>query len=194
MTAHLDQARYASIDLFEGPAICFAQTVQTGKRGRPRVEIEPSLLSTALGLRPKTQIAETAKCCARTVRRRQLDYGINVPGPSPPVHNGGVPQVAVISDEELDQYLVIIMQDFPSFGRWLATACLKANGVMVSERRVREALVHVNGVPGTFGGRRVHRRWYWVAGANSLWHHDGQHGILVSCCFLKYKAYPQPQA
>ena len=129
MTAHLDRARYASIDLFEGPAICFAQTVQTGKRGRPRVEIEPSLLSTALGLRPKTQIAETAKCCARTVRRRQLDYGINVPGPSPPVHNGGVPQVAVISDEELDQYLVIIMQDFPSFGRRLATACLKANGV-----------------------------------------------------------------
>jgi hypothetical protein len=192
--AHLDRERYASSDPFEGPAICFARTVQTGKRGRPRVEVDPSLLSTALGLRPKTQIAETAKCSARTIRRRQLDHGINVPGPSPSVGNGSIPQVAVISDEELDRYLVIIMQDFPSFGRRLATACLKANGVKVSERRVREALVRVNGVPGIFGGRRVHRRQYWVAGANSLWHHDGQHGIPISCCFLKYKAYPQSQA
>ena len=48
---------------------------------------------------------------------------------------------------------------------------------MVSEARVRDSLERVSGVPGTFGGRRVHRRRYQVAGANSLWHHDGQHGI-----------------
>ena len=59
----------------------------------------------------------------------------------------------------------------------MATAALRANGVIVSEGRVRGSLARVSGVPGTFGGWRVHRRRYQVAGANSLWHHDGQHGI-----------------
>lgn len=180
MMYHLDQARQASSDPLEDPAIPFVHTIQTGRRGRPRVEIEPDLLSTALTLRPKTQIAKTAMCSARTIRRRQLDYGIDVPGPS----HSQTQQVGrdnsdfPLSDEELDWYLANIMQDFPSFGRRLATASLRANGVIVSEGRVRESLTRVSGVPGTFGGRRVHRRRYRVAGANSLWHHDGQHGIV----------------
>ena len=187
MTFYLDQARQASSDPLEDPSIQFVHTVCTGRRGRPRVEIEPNLLSTALTLRPKTRIAETASCSACTIRRRQLEYGIDIlrPGHSQTQQshrdNGGsfLPSVE-INDEELDRYLAIIMQDFPSFGRRLATACLRANGVVVSEGRVRNSLTRVSGVPGTFGGRRVHRRRYQVAGANSLWHHDGQHGT----CYL----------
>lgn len=180
MMYHLDQARQASSDPLEDPAIPFVHAIQTGRRGRPRVEIEPNLLSTALTLRSKTQIAKTAMCSARTIRRRQLDYGIDVPGPS---HSqiqqvGGDNGDSLLSDEELDWCLASIMQDFPSFGRRLAMASLRANGVIVSEGRVRESLTRVSGVPGTFGGRRVHRRRYRVAGANSLWHHDGQHGIV----------------
>ena len=185
MTYHLDQARQASSDPLEDPTISFAHTVRTGRRGRPRVEIQPSLLSTALRLRPKTRIAETAGCSARTIRRRQLDYGIDMPQPGRPRalqadennDNFQPPRSSVFSNDELDQYLAVVIQDFPTFGRRLATASLQANGVIVSEGRVRDSLARISGVPGTFGVRRVHRRRYRVAGANSLWHHDGQHGI-----------------
>lgn len=183
MISHLDQARHASSDPLEDPAISFTYTVHTGRRGRPRIEVEPNLLSTALTLRPKTQIANTAKCSARTIRRRQLDYGIDTPGPSrsqvQPTGGNDTPahsRSETISDEELDQCLAIIIQDFPTFGRRLATASLRAHGVIVPESRVRDSLTRINGAPGVFGGRRVHRRRYKVAGANSLWHHDGQHG------------------
>jgi hypothetical protein len=192
MTLHLDQARQASSDPLQDPIIPFAYTTHTGRRGRPRVEVDPNLLSTALTLRPKTQVAKTAECSARTIRRRQIDYGIVVPGPSHSQaqqavgDNGGPPYSGAIGDEELDRYLAIVIQDFPSFGRRLATAALRANGVMVSEGRVRDSLARIRGVPGVFGGRRVHRRRYHVAGANSLWHHDGQHGTnhlyyLINC-------------
>ena len=183
MTSYLDQARHASSDPLEDPTISFAYTIHTGRRGRPRVEVEPNLLSTALTLRPKTRIAETAKCSARTIHRRQLDYGIVVPKPSQPQGqqaggDGAPPHLDTISDEELDQHLALVIQDFPTFGRWLAAASLWANGVLVTESRVRDSLTRISGVPGVFGGRRVHRRRYKVAGANSLWHHDGQHGIV----------------
>ena len=180
MIQYLDQARHASSDPLEVPVIPFAQKVQTGRPGRPRIEIDPNLLSTALTLRPKTRIAQTASCSARTIRRRQQDYGISAPGPSQqtdPLDTHSNPNE--ITDEELDQCLAAIIQDFPTFGRRLATASLRANGIMVPEGRVRESLACVNGTPGIFGGRRVHRRHYKVTGANSLWHHDGQHGMSL---------------
>jgi len=187
MTNHLDQARHASSDPLEVPPISFTHTAQTGKRGRPRIEMEPNLLSTALGLSSKTRIAETAHCSARTIRRRQLDYGIPGPGPRQPQtqqqaeENGNaIPHPGIITDDELDRSLAAILQDFPFFGRRLATGALRANGVIVPEIRVRDSLTRIRGVPGTFGGRRVHRRKYQVPGANSLWHHDGQHGTCYS--------------
>ena len=186
MTLHLDQARHASSDPLVDPTIQFAYTIHTGRRGRPRIEVEPSLLSTALTLRPKTRIANTAMCSARTIRRRQLEYGIAVPGPSLSQtqhigeNNNNPSSREPIDDAELDWHLAIIIQDFPTFGRRLATASLRANGVIVSESRVRDSLTRINGAPGVFGGRRVHRRRYKVAGANSLWHHDGQHGTSQS--------------
>ena len=123
MTHHLDQARQVSSDPLEDPVIEFVQTVRTGKRGRPRVEIEPSLLLTALTLRAKTQIAKTAGCSTQTIRRRQLDYGISEPTPNHSQaqqtggpNGGSLLQSRDISDEELDWWLLIIIQDFPSFG------------------------------------------------------------------------------
>jgi hypothetical protein len=182
MISYLDQARNASSDPLEVPVIPFAWTACTGLPGRPRVEVEPYLLSTALSLRPKTRIAKTAKCSARTIRRRQLDYGIVTPGPSHRQdHQAGAnntpPHSGTISHEDLDQCLSIIIQDFPTFGRRLATASLRTHGITVPESCVRDSLTRINGAPGTFGGRRVHRHRYKVAGANSLWHHDGQHGM-----------------
>ena len=152
MTSYWDQARQTSSDPLEDPAIPFVHTVQTVGFGWPRVELEPNLLSTALILRPKTQIAKTAGCSTRTIQRRQLEYGIHTPGPG---HSQQARQVGgdnEVSDEELDQCLAIIMQDFPSFGQRLTTASLRANRVIVSEGRMRDSLTRVSGVPGVFGG------------------------------------------
>jgi len=98
--------------------IPFACTVRTGLRGRPRIEIDPNLLSTALELRPKTQVTKTADCSARTIRRRQQDYWILISrlnetmgGPEVPLHSEEV------TDDQLDQHLATVVQDFPNFGR-----------------------------------------------------------------------------
>ena len=64
MTFHLDQAQQASSDPLEDPPIQFVHTVKTGRPGQPRVTIELNLLSMALTLRPKTQIAKKANCSA----------------------------------------------------------------------------------------------------------------------------------
>ena len=183
MTSYLDQAWHVSSDPLEAPMIPFAGAVRTGLHGCPQIEIDPNLLSVALELCPKTQVAKMANCSARIIRWRQQDYGILI-SRSNQQQTGCQEEVLTpleeITDEQLDQHLAIIIQDFPNFGRRLATASLRAIGVIVPEHRVGDSLAHVNGTPGTFGGRRVHRRRYKVAGANSLWHHDGQHGI----CFL----------
>ena len=67
-------------------------------------------------------------------------------------NQGSLPPSAEISNEELDKCLAVVLQDFPSFGRWLATASLRANVVMVSEGCVRDSLTCVIGVSGIFGG------------------------------------------
>ncbi|CUA71582.1 hypothetical protein RSOLAG22IIIB_09669 [Rhizoctonia solani] len=40
------------------------------------------------------------------------------------------------------------------------------------------ALQEVRGAPGVFGNRAIHHIKYRVPGPNSLWHHDGQHGLV----------------
>ena len=175
MIQYLDQVWHASSDPLEVPMIPFTQKVRTGRPGRSRIEVDPNLLSTALTLHPKTWIAQTASCSAQTICQRQQDYSISAPGSSKqmdPLNTHSYP--SEITDEQLDQCLAAIIQDFPTFGHRLATASLRANGIMVPEGRVRESLARVNGTPGIFGGQRVHRRCYKVAGANSLWHHDSR--------------------
>ena len=57
---------------------------------------------------------------------------------------------------------------------------LKAAGHHVPVERIAASYLRVRGTPGSFSGRTIHRRVYKVAGANSLWHHDGQHGKYSS--------------
>jgi hypothetical protein len=55
---------------------------------------------------------------------------------------------------------------------------LRHMGHRISRVRLQQSYSHVHGAPvSEFGPRRIHRRVYNVPGPNSLWHHDGQHGI-----------------
>lgn len=60
---------------------------------------------------------------------------------------------------------------------------LHSNGHRVPRERIAAAYIRVHGTPGTFAGRRIHRKVYNVAGPNSLWHHDGQHGKSLFVTF-----------
>jgi len=52
----------------------------TGRRGRPRTEINPNFLLQALDLRGPTYLGPVFKCSARTVQQRALEHGLVDPG------------------------------------------------------------------------------------------------------------------
>lgn len=190
MVAALDNACYLSADPLDRPMVEVSYKVWTGKRGRPRIYIDPEALSYALELRSCSHLGDIFGCGSRTVHRRALDEGIAKPGA--PVFivqelpDGSTAKIynqerqpshfAVQSDAELDAHIFAILQSFPKMGRGKITAALEARGASASRSRIKASRIRVQGTPGIFGHRAIHRRKYFVPGANSLWHHDGQHG------------------
>ncbi|KAK6992517.1 hypothetical protein R3P38DRAFT_3083810 [Favolaschia claudopus] len=162
------------------------------RRGRPRKDIDKTFLEGALKLWGCAGIARALQCHPRTVRRNALHHGLV--GAGPPVYqdtydNNGEPQrlwqstgpaIATISNvpDELDAQVADILNLFPNFGRGMIAGALLARGFRVPEARIQEAYSRVHGVPRYFGDRAVERRIYSVPGVNSLWHHDGQHGLI----------------
>jgi hypothetical protein len=59
----------------------------------------------------------------------------------------------------------------------MIAGALRAHGHHVSRRHIEESYLRVHGAPAGFGHRRIERRNYWVPAVNSLWHHDGHHGM-----------------
>ncbi|KAJ6477881.1 hypothetical protein C8R47DRAFT_984653 [Mycena vitilis] len=185
MVSDLDEARHISSDPPDAPDLVVTRRVSTG--GRPRIEIDPQFLSQALDLRGTTHLARVFNCSSRTVRRRALAYGLALPGA--PVYtdtsrpDGTVARtyssttraMSTLTDEQLDTLLVSMLEVFPDFGRRMLMGRLKAAGHHVPRDRITASYLRVHGAPGRFGLRLIHRRPYTVAGANSLWHHDGQH-------------------
>ena len=186
MVGQLDEARHLSSDPPDGPNLVVSRSVATG--GRPRLEIDPHFLAQALDLRGTTHLAAVFNCSARTIRRRALRYGLAQPGHpvyvNTPQPDGTVTRsysstsrpVSTLTDEQLDTLLTSILEVFPDFGRRMLSGRLKAGGHHVPRARITASYLRVHGSPGGFGIRFIPRRPYKVAGANSLWHHDGQHG------------------
>lgn len=84
--------------------------------------------------------------------------------------------VSTLSDDDLDREIGAILEVFPSFGRTMIIGHLCAQGHRVPQDRITASYLQVNGAPGVFGARQIAQKVYSVAGPNSLWHHDGQHG------------------
>ena len=85
-------------------------------------------------------------------------------------------RISALTNDELDALLSSILEIFPTFGQWMIVGHLKASGHHVPRECITESFLQVHGTPGVFGQCTIHRKVYKVAGANSLWHHDGQHG------------------
>jgi len=163
---------------------------QRGTRGRPRIHIDRQFLSFALEVRGPIDVAKVLGCHSRTVRKRAVEYGILPPGAAPFQNavrdDGTVTRIRIgsmkhtrmsdISDLELDNAIAGILRDFPDFGRRMIDGRLRAQGILVSRARRELSYLRIHGPPPLFRRPPLVRREYWVAGVNSMWHHDGQHG------------------
>lgn len=188
----------ASLQSHDPPAIPPAvsnlvQHVGGRDRGHPQIIINQEFLAEALPMTTQVHLTSLLQCSARTIRRHALAQRLAEPGN--PVfaeytdkegriirihsHSATRTRDQNLTDDELDNVLRQILEIFPSFGRMMLMGQLKHQGHKVTRERVRESVLRVQGVPPAFGRRRIQWRTYTVAGPNSLWHHDGQHGKLA---------------
>lgn len=136
MTIRLEDAVHASSDPPPPSSYAVSHLVPTG--GRPRIEIDPAFLALALPLRSKERIGHTVVASARTVRRRAIEHGLQVPGLAPftriqsesgeitRIHNN-VPRFSAtnITDEHLQQEIGTILHEFPHYASRI-THCKRA--------------------------------------------------------------------
>jgi hypothetical protein len=156
------------------------------KGGRPRLVLDQDYLQRVLRSRGPAAIARAVGCSARTVRRRIRELNLVPPGqPVFAPHTGtriesdGLRPTrhAPLSDEDLDYLVFSVLQIFPNYGRSMVAGQLASEGLVISRSRITRSLRRVRGVPLSYGRRKVNRKKYWVPAVNSLWHHDGQHGM-----------------
>jgi hypothetical protein len=185
----LDDARHASRDLPDGPAFEVVSTTRSGKRGRPRKDINLEWLARMSANRDNPGIASLLNISARTVRRRLVQSKICNPGVAPTqrilqtdgsyeiVYNGQPTRAPPPSNDEVDSIVAAHLDIFPNFGRSMIVGSLHSSGQRLTRQQLRDSYDRLQGGPTqSFSQRRIHRRAYHVAGPNSLWHHDGQHG------------------
>ncbi|KAK6984522.1 hypothetical protein R3P38DRAFT_3425221 [Favolaschia claudopus] len=170
--------------------LAVARLVRTGRRGRPRIEIDPQFLSAALDLRGPTGIAPELGVSARTIRRSALRAGLVQPGAPViqsriddagvihTVHTSTTAPVSTLSDSELDQLVASTLEIFPQFGRRMLRGHLLSQGYRVPRERITASYLRVHGAPAIFGDRQISRKKYSVPGPLSLAHLDGQHGLI----------------
>lgn len=189
MLDDIDAASHQSADPAQVPRPAVIHTILTGRRGRPRKELNREFLETALELRGPQGISAAlgGSVSSRTVRRRALDYGLaeacppvfdivlTPEGPTA-VHTSSTAPVANISDDDLDASVSAILTTFPTLGRSMLDGGLRAQGLQVPRERAEASYQRVHGAPAIFGNRQILRKQYHVPGPMSLAHMDGQHG------------------
>ncbi|KAF4606218.1 hypothetical protein EYR38_000267 [Pleurotus pulmonarius] len=168
MISHLEDAAHRSADPPDAPFFPTTSITRTGKPGRPRIDIDPNLLSVAYELRGPAHLADVFGVHPRTVRRRILEQGLAEPGE--PVYidyeqpDGTIARVyrsstgasSSITDDELDTTVLYILEAFPGFGRRMIDGHLKFLGHHIPRSRIEASYTRVHGAPATgFGPRFV---------------------------------------
>lgn len=148
---------------FNPPVISF------GRYGRPRIDISYEQLLYLIENRfTVRQIADMVGVSERTIYRRMSEFSLSV-------HM----LYSSISDNDLDQLVCEIQENFPLCGNIQMQGHLFARGLRVQQVRVREAQRRVD--PEGCAMRRlrvINRRQYRVPFPLSLWHIDGNHKLI----------------
>lgn len=90
-----------------------------------------------------------------------------------------------ITDGELDDLILRLRRHFRRAGISMLDGMLRRLGYRIPRERTRQSLIRIDPVHRIFQRIRIRRRVYNVPGPNSLWHHDGQHGILLETSATK---------
>ncbi|KAF9258579.1 hypothetical protein L218DRAFT_1004811 [Marasmius fiardii PR-910] len=134
----LQNALQVSEDIIEHPPLVPTVITHTGKRGRPRKEVDPNLLAAGLTYRGNTHLTPIFDCSVWALCRCALEYGIA--DPCPPVYvtyedteTGELVQfyqlstapMSDLTDEELDMIVEHILEIFPAFGHRMILGHMK---------------------------------------------------------------------
>ena len=145
-------------------------TIFSGDRGRPQYDISKEQLEYFIEFGFKApQIAVMLGVSEATVRRRYRVFQISSKS------------YTDISDEELDNKIMSIKEDFHQSGYRIVTGILRANGIFVQNRRALESMrrVDLEGViMRSLHLQTIHRRKYRVYGPGALWHVDTNHKLI----------------
>ncbi|XP_046879760.1 uncharacterized protein LOC124470086 [Hypomesus transpacificus] len=124
------------------------------------------LMSCAFSL---SQMAEILHVSRSTVKRRLRRLNLSQAG-----------RFSDLSDTAMDDKVKDLVAGNDRVGPESVRAQLRAEGIRVQRRRVRDSMVRVNprAVALRAMSQRLHRRSYCVTGPNSLWHLDGNHQLI----------------
>jgi hypothetical protein len=142
---------------------------QSGQRGRPCFDISREQLNYFLSYQFSVpDIAKALGVSQSTISRRMRTYGLSQSQYSPP-----------LSDEELDNKVREVLQEFPNAGYRRVISQLAVAGLRPSQMRVRQTLQRIDpqGVAVRWL-RLTPRRQYRVSGPLALWHIDGNHKLI----------------
>ncbi|KAI0767567.1 hypothetical protein C8Q74DRAFT_1203854 [Fomes fomentarius] len=149
----LDDACHASADAIETPPVIVTWEAQTGCRGRPRKECDPTFLAMAVDLRGPTGLAPVLGWSSRTVSRRAVEYGIRPPGApvfqtvehpdgsTTTIQQSSTRPVSTLTDAELDSIVALTLESFPNYRRQMLHGHLTAMGHRVPRQRLRESFI-----------------------------------------------------
>lgn len=140
------------------------EVVHSGRPGRPCLDISRDQLNYFLTYELSVpDIAQALGVSQSTLFRRMQKYGLSVRQ-----------NVAPMSDEELDEKVKGILEEFPNAGCRRVISQLTVAGLKPSQMRVRESMRRVDpeGVAVRWL-RLTPRRQYSVSGPLALWHIDG---------------------
>lgn len=145
------------------------QRAQTGSIGRPCFSIPREQLYYLIETRfTVPQIADMIGVSVRTVHRRMSEYGLSI-------HS----MYSEMTDQELDEIISVIHQEFPMCGNRQMNGHLLSRGIRVQQHRIRDSMRRTD-PEGTIARRlhTVHHRRYSVAAPRSLYHIDGNHKLI----------------
>ena len=170
------EARMALLSSHEHLPVDFSSAYKVGVAfsgvpGRPSYAISREHLLFFLDHR--FTIPETAVLLGvspSTVKRRSRQYGLSVSA-----------SYAVMADEDLDQIVSAIINDFPNCGYKRMTGFLLARGLRVQQERIRESMRRVDPEGVLLRALQlntVNRRQYSVYSLLALWHIDTNHKLI----------------
>jgi hypothetical protein len=175
LSAELEEAAASAIDSSIDGHLQVTQIEHTGGPGRPKIHIDATWLATALDVLGLSlaRIAAALNVSTRTVRRTIVGLGMR----RPEQPSRGLTE---IGRDDLDAAVAAQLDIQADCGIRYMAGALTAAGIRVTRSSVRDSLNRLQPFRAVVRRDLVgQRRQYRVAGANSVWHHDGQHGLIA---------------